>query len=53
MNIEAQHQNLIRDLSELLRHWHRLADHAKQPTLPRKVINDRCKELETVIQKNA
>lgn len=53
MSPDNKLQNLLRDLNGLLSHWGRLAEHVKQPPLPRRIIQDRARELKVVIEKNA
>lgn len=49
---EQKFAKLKKDLAELVHHWQRLAAHAKQPPLPRKIITDLAGELQRVVDRN-
>jgi hypothetical protein len=49
---EAKLAKLHQDLAELICHWQRLANHVKQPPLPRKIITDLAAELQRVVDRN-
>lgn len=48
---ESQMAALKAELYGLIAHWGKLAEHAKQPLLARKVIQDLARELKTVVDR--
>jgi len=50
---EEKYAKLRSDVSALIAHWHRLAAHAKQAPLPRKIISDLAGELQRVVDRNS
>jgi hypothetical protein len=52
MSDEYKLAKLKTDLAELILHWEKLAAHAKQQPLPRKIITDLADELRRVVARN-